>query len=356
MENLSLCRVLLATGLLLAGCGEGFQPASEVDTLRVLAVRPEPASGSPGETSTLDMLVADGVNTPGAAEGPRPLEIAWLGGCHNPPTRQYFACFPLLSAIASQLAPRVLDTQTENAPPGYFGTGPRFDVLVPSDILSAAVRVSGDPIHFGVSYSFFAVCAGELRPRPDITDRVPLECVDPATGAALGRRDFVSGFTTLYTYEDAKNDNPILSGIRFAGLELRDVACETDADCQGLEDFATAGLAAACGTERRCVPLVSPCAGEDCPKFLVDPLIDQASAEPMPNEAANEIVWTNFFSSAGRFDTGTQLVNDAATGFIEEHGSYFHPPEEAVGEVWLWVTVHDQRGGTTAKAFQILSR
>ena len=72
--------------LLVACSGPAYDEPSLVNGLRVLAVRPEPASGAPGETVTLEMLTVDG--TPRASgEAPRPIELVWLGGCHNPEGR-----------------------------------------------------------------------------------------------------------------------------------------------------------------------------------------------------------------------------------------------------------------------------
>jgi hypothetical protein len=200
--SLRLAALVLSCAGGVAGCDNDFEAPSELDSLRVLAVRPEPASGRPGITSKLALTFVDAHEPPDqAALHPREIQIAWLGGCHNPPTRQYFGCFPLLSQLAARLSPRVVETQTEGVPPGFFATTTEFEIPVPNDILTKAVSMPGDPVHFGVSYAFFAVCAGELRARPDFVNRVPLDCVDPASGAPRGHRDFVTGYTTLYTYD-----------------------------------------------------------------------------------------------------------------------------------------------------------
>jgi hypothetical protein len=137
--------VALALGLvLLVGCEPGFAPPSEVTTLRVLAVQPEPASGSPGVPVELSMLVADGKTEPD--EPARPLQIAWLLGCHNPPTRLYFGCLPILRVLANGV------DDPSSVPPGTVAFGTDVTFPIPDDILSAAPRVSTDPVHFGVSY------------------------------------------------------------------------------------------------------------------------------------------------------------------------------------------------------------
>ena len=51
----------------LGGCVDAFEPQSELSSVRVLAVRPSPASGSPGAEVKLDMLLHDASVPPGAS-------------------------------------------------------------------------------------------------------------------------------------------------------------------------------------------------------------------------------------------------------------------------------------------------
>jgi len=48
---------LIAVALLAAGCSEGFDPFNRLTSLRVLAIRSEPAAPGPGETTTLDSYI-----------------------------------------------------------------------------------------------------------------------------------------------------------------------------------------------------------------------------------------------------------------------------------------------------------
>ncbi|MEP7052648.1 MAG: hypothetical protein ABJB12_19930 [Pseudomonadota bacterium] len=348
---------LLAFAVALGACSNDFEPQSRVDTLRVLAVRPEPASGTPGQTTALDLVIADGAS--GSAHGvpARPLQVAWLAGCHNPPTRQYFGCLPILRELGKRLSPRAVATPASSLPPSVFGTGTHYDLAVPEDILSAAPEQAGDPVHFGVSFAFFAVCAGELRPLPDATDGVPLSCVDPETGAALGRKDFVTGFSTLYTYKGAVNQNPVLSGVHLGQTALDTRACQSDEDCAGLVDPAQAGFDERCGGQGTCAPVLPACkAASECVKILIAPDVDPASAERLPSVGANEILWANFYASAGSFQEATELVNDRSTGFIADHGSYFRPPPHSDVPTTVWLTVNDERGGAAFQSFEVWTK
>jgi hypothetical protein len=319
--------IALAFGLVvLAGCEPAFDPPSKVTGLRVLAVQPEPASGSPGVPVELSMLVADGKTEPD--EPPRPLQIAWLLGCHNPPTRLYFGCLPILRVLANGVE------DPASVPPGTVALGTDVTFPIPDDILSAAPRVSTDPVHFGVSYAFFAVCAGQLRPRPDITDGIPLDCVDPATGTPLGASDFVLGFTTVYSYEGSVNQNPVLETVTFDDIAVPDPACAP-------EDETCLPKVKACGLENR----------DQCPKHRVSPRITPESAERLGD--VGEILWASYYASAGTFATPAQLVNDRATGLVDDYSGTFRAPA-AAGPVRIWVTINDQRGGAVWQTFDVL--
>jgi hypothetical protein len=340
--------------LFVAGCsGPAYDEPSLVNGLRVLAVRPEPASGAPGETVTLEMLSVDG-KPRATGEAPRPVELVWLGGCHNPEGRLYYGCFPFLSSLARELSDPVVETPPDALPPGSFAVGSTLEMPLPDDILSSAPVYPGDPVHFGISFAFFAACAGELRPRPARTDRVPLACVDPESGAELGSGDFVQGFATLPTFDGARNLNPELVALRFDSLELVDEECSSDEECDGLAGADPGRYA--CSESSRCAPVVAPCDGDDdCSRYLVFPEIDESSAEPLAGEDAREIVWANFYATEGDFQTAAQLVNDRATGFIDDHGAYWVAPD-VEGTIRVDVTVHDERGGADWASFEVVVR
>jgi hypothetical protein len=318
-------------------------------------VRPEPASGAPGATIDLKMLVVDADATNGLfSAAPRPLQIAWLGGCHNPPGRQYFGCYPLLQKLAEQLAPSVLATDPAALPPGILGRGEQFALTLPDDVLSAAPRAAGDPVHFGVSFAFFGVCAGELRANPALSARVPFECVNPTTGAQLGARDFVTGFTTVFSYDDVQNQNPVISSLRFAGLDMTERLCSSDDDCADWSG-APEPSAAACSSRGRCARVVPPCSGKKCDKLPLFPVVASSEAEALPS-GDHEVVWANFYATAGEFDAPTQLVSDAKAGAIADHGADFEAPRSATADVALWVTLSDQRGGNSWQTIDLVIR
>jgi hypothetical protein len=98
--------VLVAASAALGGCGgRGFDPASKIKGLRVLAVKKEvlgvmtdqghpDAYGAPGQRVSLNMLYVDEKST---EEHKRPIQIQWFGqapfNCFNPPGDLYAGCF-----------------------------------------------------------------------------------------------------------------------------------------------------------------------------------------------------------------------------------------------------------------------
>jgi len=346
LQQACLATLLIAT----AGCEAGFPPPSELRSLRVLAVRPEPASGVPGGVSHLELLAVDADQAAGAlSAAPRPLQIAWLGGCHNPPSRQFFACYPLLQRMAQFLAPKVIETDTSGVPPGLFGVGPSFELSVPEDILSGAPRAPGDPIHFGVSYAFFGVCAGELRPDLTAEGRVPFTCVDPVTNQAVDHRGFVTGFTTVYSYEGELNHNPELVSFTLEGADVTQRDCESDEDCADWGGAAE-GARVHCSPRGTCALRIARC-GESCAKLLLLPRVSASSDERVAT-SAHEVMWANYYATAGKFDTPTQLVNEAKTGLIADPGAFYTPPRVS-GPARIWMTLHDQRGGATWQSLEL---
>lgn len=356
--SLSRACALVALGAVLFGCTEGFTPPSKLDSLRVLAVQPEPASGVPGQPVKLTMLLHDGRSGPDASS-PAP-EVLWIGGCHNPPSRQYFGCYAAIDEVVRQLGDGDGDAPPEFTPvPGIIGMGTEFEFQVPDGMLEDAPRYDSDPIHFGVSYVFFAACAGKLQLDPNASGSLPLSCLDVDTGRRLSADDYVEGFATVYTYEGSLNHNPSLERIAFAGGALALGACESDAECSALAEDLSGFKSYGCSATGQCVPLVTRCDDDDCPAYPIEPFATPESAEPdpsAPEAGQGEILWLNFFADAGEFSSDTRLLNDRETGWIDNHTSDWRPIKKTSGSVQLFVTLNDNRGGADWQRFEVLLR
>ncbi|HEU4576857.1 MAG TPA: hypothetical protein VFS67_01285 [Polyangiaceae bacterium] len=377
---------LLLAGMVISGCfpsGPEFPNPRQPRGVRVLGAVAAPASGTPGGDVDLKLELFDGGpllaelrqaaglagDTPAAA----PLSVAWLGGCHNPPGDAQSGCYPLIGEIAANL-PDPLPESNAAIPRelrSFFAVGNQFSLHVPESILEGRqLRTAAAP--FGVSFTFFAVCRGVLRPALDDDQAVPLRCEDRDTGEELGSEAFVSGFVTTYTYEGALNHPPVLSRAPIDGVEAPVVPCESDADCAATQ---IGELATACArpltpelsvaTElapQRCLPVVSACSAPPCASHQLSPELSPTSVEPDPTGAApgapapDEIVWVRYFGFGG-FNREQALINDRATGLNPDYAlSWSAPPVSVEAPVPVWAIVQDNRGGTAVARWDFLVR
>ena len=237
------------------GCGTGFDSISKVDSLRVFSVVPEKVRdcedasacldgetcvdahcrgedcasdedcqagerclaevcrsfqgasyANPGDVVRFKMTYQDGfVDPEHPDDGPRAVQVAWLGGCYDPEGDQYFDCYEQIADAAHHVranfrhprrwrAPgRATDLPPESSPslPGSTSSPSGF----PTDIVSRRPKPPTGP-HYGIAYIFFALCAGELRPRsPGGRERgglVPAGLLRPF-GQAPRRRELLAG-------------------------------------------------------------------------------------------------------------------------------------------------------------------
>jgi hypothetical protein len=304
---------------------------------------------------------------------PEPLSLAWLGGCHNPSGDTQAGCYPLLGEIALAL-PDPLPDSSDAIPSElseYFGVGNGFSVRVPDDILTGRELMTAAP-PFGVSFTFFAVCRGRLRPAPDVTDGVPLRCHDRDTDEVLGSEAFVPGYVTTYTYPSEVNRSPALLATPIDGAELGELPCESDADCA---ELSVGSLPTACArpvaaefepaTEpapQRCLPLVTSCPIPPCESHeLVAELTPSSvekdpSATPPGGVAPDEILWVKYFGYGG-FSRDEALLNDRATGLNPDYALHWTPPPVAIDSpVPVWAVVQDNRGGTAVARWDFVVR
>lgn len=363
-------RTLLEAGFFCAGlgalgCGASFDPPTIVKSVRVLGVQKDQPYARPGDTVNLSLLWYDGTDA-GSADPPRSVQIQWLGGCLNPPADSYEGCFAQYAAALSgrgAAAGLVLSS----------GSGPTFSVTMPTEAPGGAplLHPNADPTlpDYALSYVFFSVCAGQLQPIDD--PKFPLRCVDE-NGAALGPNDFVLGYTSIYMFdldhagEPYRNADPVIGGFNFEQKDVTDAAC-FGADCLGTCELdPTTNLpTGACfnQTEPQDVDCkvwpslcISSCSHDGdqqkCPEHEISLTIDPNTFEldQVANEAHGtgygEQMWIDYYSTRGKFKSPTKLLNDATTGYNNEHFTEFYAPS-APGLVRLWAVVHDNRGGVS---------
>jgi hypothetical protein len=346
----------LVGSFLWAACGSpGFEPASKVKGLRVLALQKEPPYPHPGETVDLKLLYWDGKTDETA---PRKVQFNFFQ-CDNPPGDLYYACFanklmPLSEAPApvpdagSDAAPLadasedvadasddvadaidIGDASADATPDG--GSAPSDDARIVTKRITIPSRdgfvLDRDPTDYGLRYVFFTACAGHLGAAdPGSANGLPIGCFDDMN-QKLGPDDFVPGYSSLYVYDELRNANPVLNS---PSLVIDEAAKRVDG-----------------------VPHVMRCTASDrsaCPAFTVKADVSRESAERDPEaKDANgnpllEQLWVAYYSTDGDFTNSLRLVNDATTGFNDDHGTKFRAPPTP-GTVHLFGVVHDNRGG-----------
>lgn len=343
-----------ALSLVSLGCGVEFDSLGQLDGLRVLGVQKDLPVAQPGDQVRMRMVVHD---TGDAEERPRELSYLWLGGCNNPPGDVYQGCLALFAQLASSLEGALnLDPATADpeelqeiaealAESGVtFGFSDTFTLAVPSDVITSKPQ---GPIPnqapYALSYTFFAACAGELRPDPD-SDTFPVACYDG--DKKLGARDFVAGYTSTYTYPDQRNSLP-----RITGMHVNDKKVPAERLCIGAD----------CETPtpdpgRRCpkgAPTVKRCASgtlrQQCPSISVwvdvDPKsVDQDAPQSLGGEGQPEPMWVNYHTDSGSFTTDVSLINDTVAGFRDEPKTKFLAPDRS-GPAYVYAAVRDNRGG-----------
>lgn len=331
--------------LLLMGCGPDFDPPSELHSLRVLAVQADNPYAQPDDTVNLQMLWQDASPNVG-----RPIQIAWSPGCYDPPGDLYYACFgdkTLFGAV----------------PPQNHDHPERSAVHIPADIISRRGQVTDGSKNppYGITYVFFALCAGQLTLLPSSGDNAfPFGCQD-SSGKLLGADDFVAGYTSIYSFEAISNNNPVVSGFEFRGSPVPDAAVclknEQRDDCQERAGSVPASeLDINCDDETMSALCVPPCADDgdsSCPAYAIRPTIDKTDPKNQDRDEVSadllgrdvgEQMWVNYYTDAGGFKSPVRLLNDATNGWNDAYGTEFYAPSKT-GPLRIWAVAHDNRGG-----------
>lgn len=325
------CSLAFGLGLLVSaavGCGPRLERISSITGLRIMGVLKSAPYAHPGETVHLQMLWEDG-----RPELPKHVETFFGFWCLNPPSNSYTQCF----------------TTEPSIEPSFEFDVTEFDVHIPEDSLIESDVPDARPS--GSAFVFYGVCAGEfevpdLEGDVDDPEEIVPKCVDE-NGEQVGAEDFVIGYSQIFIYEELRNNNPILLGLKHDDQELS-VDC-IDADCD--EPY---GVPDIDGCEEG-VLCLEACEDDSidpfmCPHESVEVIVDEASVEP--DEVAadfgseqEESIWVHYFVDRGAVGSEVKLINDALAGFQESFASNIYAPMEP-GPVRVWAVVRDNRGGT----------
>lgn len=347
-----MSRPLLAAALvavLSVACDDEFASPSQLQTLRVLAVSADEPYAPPGSSPRLSMALVDAAPDAVKNGAARKVQVVWLGGCVNPTDDAHGACAPALHRSAALLTDD--DLAAERLPPdvpaGTIGYGTTFTAHLPDDILSTHPPVSGATTAYGFLQVFFAACGGKLEhdPTADPASEFPLRCVDER-GQRLGSSDFVTGYASLWAYQELRNRNPLLTSAQLLEETASGLACDATSPCPGGES---------CGSSGQCLRLIAPCeddGADSCPAVKISPRVDRSSAERAitatirEQEAPLENLWVAYFARQGRLDADARFLHDGDVGWLDDHATSWRAPRET-GEARLWAVVRDSRGGVT---------
>lgn len=345
---------LLVPSMFLSGCDGEDDRISELDSLRVVAVRSSQSYARPGSTVELEMLLRDAspkaVNQQGVA---RDVTLLWMGSCINPAGDLYYNCLPALhesfqGITDEEFAAGSFSEATELA---RLGFGQRYELALPSDIITSRPPSDQLVYPYGVAFVFYAACAGELRILRDADPEndYPVSCFDPVTGEVLGQSDFEFGYYPLYAYDELNNSNPEITAVVF-GAESSDKACDSAADCPTGE---------ACGSSKRCIMRVTACStGEDCSKFEFRPVVESTSVEAAASahiheaSAPRETIWVSYYSDYGTFEKESRIIHESTSGMRDDYAGFWKPKRNGDSpslpyEAHLYAVVRDSRGGVT---------
>lgn len=345
---LGLSGLTLVTIAVLAACGgEGFDPASKVDSVRLFVVKADKPYAKPGDTVTLEALYTDARKSK-----PRPAKLYWIPVlCLNPKDDLYYMCFVPPTDGGTQggdtriipigpLAERGADAGVPgagasggpfaNLPTGvdlgpFLPQGPTFSFQIPQD--AVIPRKGSEP--YGLAIIFNILCAGRIefvpRDMEGSPQQVPVVCMDE-NGAKLPPSDYVLGISRVYAWADRINTNPVIEKVTLEGADV-DLT-------KGLE--------------------VQPCSADvekeaDCKENKIDVRVSESSWETNPSEVTRdgelrEQIWVDYYSDIGRLDSEARLLFDTRKGRVTDTEVTFRAPK-AAADGTLWAVVHDNRGG-----------
>lgn len=347
---------------LVSGCGVEFDSVAQLDGLRVMAVQKSAPYARPGEEVELRMLYHDtGVRGPRDTEGPpRDISLFWLSGCENPPGDLYALC---IEGFRSLFGDADVDLSSDDIGEldeeqrqqvvdlaALLGIGVGFDDTFSFQVSEDVISSRPPPVQpslprFGLNVVFFAACAGELRLDFD-NPEFPMTCLDDR-GQPVGSRDFVAGYTQVFSYDDLSNDNPVIDGLTINGKRVaRDRLC-IGQECEFLPS----------DPDRECDDQdvrVAPCPDADdpagCEKIELSIMVDPDSVEvdsiaSRRGERLEEQMWVNYHADRGKLTFDVSLINDASAGFIDGPTTEYIGAQ-VEGPAQLWFVVRDSRGGS----------
>jgi hypothetical protein len=374
----------------------GFQDESQLQGgVRVLASSADAPYAAPGQSVRVDLLAYDG--RPAAERAANPVRLFWFPFvCENPSLDAYYACFSQFAnpdsgtlghVVVDDGAPGVdagaeadsgadagaegdadaeadsdagagadgdasgADSDTDaNLSPGTPIVS-SFQFVVPSDAVSSHPAVAGTT-PYGLLIAFNVACAGQLQllPLSGNPQSPPLGCAD-SSGHLLDPSNYVFGYTRVYAYLpdagiDGVNTNPVIDcvDVRGSGAPIDGGAPSTT--CAG--SFPLEGVAPSMTIPTVHIPACAT-GQSSCPHIDIGPHVTGASWEPAGN-GLHEEIWVDYYSSFGGFTHNSKLLYDPMIGSLGPPSTtdteFDSPAPPSASDGFVWMVVHDNRGGT----------
>jgi hypothetical protein len=319
--------LVLATALLggQACRNAQFDPASKIESVRILATRADKPYAKPGDTVHMEVLASDD-----RADKSVPMNVYWVPiPCIDPPGDSYFACYPGFAQ-----APAGVDLGP------VLQAGTTFSFTMPSDVITKHTKQGGtiDAVPDGLAVIFTIACAGHVEVLPPRVggspNDLPLGCFD-GSHTQLGPDQFVFAFSLVYAFTDRTNANPVVDQLTFGGTPV-DLTAGITIDACG------SAAADVNGAVNR----------SNCPGTPMDVVLPDASQEEDPanldpnGKPLKESLRVQYFSTDGKFANDTINLFDPTAGRITGTADDFTAPP-LPGEYMIWAVVRDNRGGAT---------
>ncbi len=298
-----------ALPLLLLGCDEALEPGTKVDSFRVLAEQVDQPYAHPGETVQLSSLSFD----------PEGRDVTWAwASCVNPDSSDLQGC---LATIANSPDPTS----------ALFEMGAGADtasLTIPSDALDTLPAAARGSASVGV---VSAACPGALS-MGEGPGGLPFRCQEAGTGRNLALGEFIVGFKRITVRETERNQNPVITGITFDGVDWPEGELKTVGFCDA-SDF-----------------VYGPCPSKE--KHQLAALLSPESLESGKDELGrdfDEQLVVQYFATEGIFEYEVRTGESPKTGWVAR--------KRASGQtLTLWFVARDDRGGVTWAERQVSVR
>lgn len=289
----------LGAALMLVACGSDLDDGSQIDRLRLLALRADQPFAHPGEDVELQLVAAD--------TSDRPVQYA-LATCTNPASSNVQSC---LAALDRPFETRTLDDS-------------RFTVAISPDVLE---RLSKNKQSAMVGAAIVA-CPGTIEDGE--TSSVPIVCRGE-DGVRLPIDEFEVGVKRIFVRTKDRNQNPEITRITWDGDDW-------------LEDLVPTARACANATTTDI---------EDCAKELRHAI----SVESSPPEhgvdefgaSFTEQQVVQFYATDGVFERAVRVAEEP-----DDHWAAQRSNGQDMAQ--LWFVVRDDRGGVGWASRQVRLR